>query len=162
MLDIKSITGVFNYMSHSRTAIRKTIVSLLKSNATFRRIVGERVYESKVYPIDTVPSIVVYTPSEQVTEYSMSFPRSQTRQLTLVVEIYAKENSNIDQISDSLALEVEEIIAADPTLGKMVKDMLLNSSETIFSGDGDKPIAVATLTYHITYRTKETSPNKLI
>ena len=149
-------------MSHARTIIRKTIVSLLKNNSALKRTVGDKIYESKVYPVDNTPSIVVYTPSEQVTEYSMSFPRSQTRQLSLIIEIYAKENSSIDQISDSLALEVEEIIADDPTLGKMVKDMVLNSSETIFSGDGDKPIAVATLTYHITYRTKETSPSKLI
>jgi hypothetical protein len=148
-------------MTHARTSIRKSIVSLLK-NSRLKKLLGDRIYESKVYPVDNTPSIVVYTPSEQVIEYSMSFPRSQTRQLSLIIEIYAKENSNIDQISDSLALEVEEIIAADPTLGKMVKDMVLNSSETIFSGDGDKPIAVATLTYHITYRVKENSPNKLI
>lgn len=149
-------------MTHARTIIRKTIVFLLKNNSTLKRAVGDRVYESKVYPVDNTPSIVVYTPSEQVIEYSMSFPRSQTRQLSLIIEIYAKENTSIDQISDSLALEVEEIIAADPTLGKMVKDVVLHSSETIFSGDGDKPIAVATLAYHITYRTKETSPNELI
>ncbi len=148
-------------MTHARTIIRKTIVSLLK-NSRLKKLLGDRIYESKVYPVDNTPSIVVYTPSEQVTEYSMSFPRSQTRQLTLVIEIYAKENSSIDQISDSLALEVEEIIADDHTLGGMVKDISLHSSETIFSGDGDKPIAVATLTYHITYRTKENSPNKLI
>jgi hypothetical protein len=148
-------------MTHARTIIRKSIVSLLK-NSRLKKLLGDKIYESKVYPVDNTPSIVVYTPNEQVTEYSMSFPRSQTRQLSLIIEIYAKENSSIDQASDSLALEVEEIIAADHTLGGIVKDIALQSSETIFSGDGDKPIAVATLTYHITYRVKENSPNKLI
>lgn len=147
---------------HARTVIRKTIVSLLKNNAALKKSVGERVYESKVYPIDTTPSIVVYTPNEQVIDHTISFPRTQTRQLTLVIEIFAKENTSIDQISDSLALEVEDILGSDPTLTGMVKDLTLSSSETILSGDGDKPIAVTTLTYHLTYRVKENKPNKFI
>ncbi len=149
-------------MTHARAIIRKSVVSLLKHSKSLTKAVGGNIYESKVYPVDNTPSIIVYTPSEQVIDYTIGYPRSQTRQLSLIIEIYAKENTSIDQISDSLALEVEEIIAADPTLGKMVKDVVLHSSETIFSGDGDKPIAVATLTYHITYRTKETLPNKFI
>ncbi len=148
-------------MTHSRTTIRRTVISLLK-NSYLKKTIGDRVYESRVHPIDTTPAILVYTPQEQVIEYSIGFPRSQTRQLTLVVEAYAKENANIDTISDSLALEIEEVLARDQTLGGMVKDIALHSSETILSGEGDKPIAVTTLTYHITYRTKENSPNKLI
>lgn len=146
---------------HARTVIRKTIVSLLKNNSTFKKVVSDRVYESKAYPIDTVPSILVYTPSEQVIDYTIIFPRTQTRQLTLIIEIFAKENTSIDQISDSLALEVEDILGNDPTLSGMIKDLLLHSSETVLSAEGDKPIAVATLTYHITYRVKENKPNNL-
>ncbi len=149
-------------MTHARTIIRKNIVSLLKNNSALKRVVGDRVYESKVYPIDSVPSIIVYTPNEQVINYTIGFPRTQTRQLTLVIEIFAKENTSIDQTSDSLSLEVEDILGSDPTLGSMIKDLTLNSSETILSGEGDKPIAVTTLTYHLTYRTKENSPSKLI
>jgi hypothetical protein len=149
-------------MTHARTAIRKTIVSVLKNNSALKRAAGERVYESKAYPIDTVPSIIVYTPSEQVLDYTIGFPRTQTRQLTLVIEIFAKENTSIVQTSDSLSLEVEDILGSDPTLGGMVKDLSLHSSETILSGEGDKPISVTTLTYHLTYRTKENSPSKLI
>jgi hypothetical protein len=147
---------------HARTIIRKSVASLLKNSKVFLKTIGERIYESKVYPIDAVPAIVVYTPNEQVIDYTISFPRTQTRQLILAIEIYAKENTSIDQISDSLSLEVEEILSTDPTLGSLVKDLALNSSETILSGDGDKPIAVTTLTYHLTYRVKENSPNKLI
>ena len=148
-------------MTHSRTAIRRTVISLLK-NSHLKKTIGDRVYESRVHPIDTPPAILVYTPQEQIVEYSIGFPRSQTRQLTLIVEAYAKENANIDTISDSLALEIEEVLARDQTLGGIVKDITLHSSETILSGEGDKPIAVTTLTYHITYRTKENKPNKLI
>ncbi len=149
-------------MTHARTAIRKTISSLLKNNSTLQRAVGDRIFESKAYPIDTVPSILVYTPNEQVTDYTIGYPRTQTRQLTLVIEIFAKEHTSIDQISDSLALEVEDILGSDPTLGGMIKNLALNSSETILSGEGDKPIAVTTLSYHLSYRVKENSPNKLI
>ena len=149
-------------MTHARTIIRNTIVSLLKNNSDLKRAVGDRIYESKVYPIDTVPSIMVYTPNEQVIDYTIGFPRTQTRQLNLIVEIFAKANANLDQTTDSLALEVEDILSKDPTLGGMVKDLSLYSSETILSSEGDKPIAVKTLTYHLTYRVKENKPNKLI
>jgi hypothetical protein len=149
-------------MMHARTLIRKSVVSLLKKNKVLARTIGDKIYESKVYPIDNTPAIVVYTPNEQVLEHSISYPRNQTRQLTLIIEAYAKANSNIDSTVDSLALEIEETLAADHTLGGMIKDIVLSSSETIFSGDGDKPIAVATLIYHLTYRVKENSPNKLI
>lgn len=149
-------------MSHARTIIRNTIVSLLKSNPALKKAVGDKIYESKVYPIDTVPSIMVYTPNEQVIDYTISYPRTQTRQLTLIVEIFAKANANLDQTADSLALEVEDILSKDPTLGGVIKDLSLHSSETIFSSEGDKPIAVTTLTYHLSYRTKENKPNKLV
>lgn len=149
-------------MTHARTIIRNTIVSLLKNNSALKRAAADRIYESKVYPIDTVPSIMVYTPNEQVIDYTMGFPRTQTRQLTLIVEIFAKANANLDQTTDSLSLEVEDILSKDPTLGRMIKDLSLHSSETIFSSEGDKPIAVTTLTYHLSYRTKENKPNKLV
>ena len=149
-------------MTHARTTIRKTIVSLLKNNSTLRRVVGDRVYESKIYPIVNTPSIVVYTPNEQIVDHTITFPRIQTRQLTLIIEIFAKENTSIDQISDSLCLEVEDILASDLTLGGMIKDLALNSSETIYSSEGDKPIAIANLNYSITYRTKENYANRFI
>ena len=147
---------------HARTLIRKSVVSILKNSRELARLVKDRVYESKVYPIDTIPAIIVYTPVEQVLEHTISYPRSQTRQLTMLIELYTKENTSIDQISDSLSLEVEETLGIDPSLGNMIKDLALHSSETILSGDGDKPVAITTLTYHLTYRVKENSPNKLI
>lgn len=149
-------------MSHARKIIRSSIVSLFKNNSVLKKTVGDRIYESKVYPIDEVPSIIVYTPNEQVIDYTISYPRTQTRQLTLIVEIFAKANANLDQTADSLALEVEDILSKDPTLGGIIKDLSLHSSETIFSSECDKPIAVTTLTYHLNYRTKENKPNKLI
>jgi hypothetical protein len=146
---------------HARTIIRKTIISLFK-NSAFGKSISGNIYESRVHPIDIFPAILVYTPNEQVSEYSISFPRSQTRQLTLVIEAYAKEHADVDKTTDSISLEIEDILSKDHTLGGMVKDMSLSSTETNLSGEGDKPACVATLTYHITYRTKENSPNKLI
>jgi hypothetical protein len=149
-------------MSHPRTIIRNTIVSLFKNNSVLKKAVEGRVYESKIYPIDTVPAIVVYTPNEQVINYTISSPRTQTRQLNVIIEIFAKANAAPDQTGDGLALEIEDILGSDLTLDGMVKDLSLHSSETILSGEGDKPIAVTSLTYHITYRTKENSASKLI
>ncbi len=149
-------------MSHARTIIRNTIVSLFKNNSVLKKAVEGRIYESKIYPIDTVPAIMVYTPNEQVIDYTISSPRTQTRQLNVIIEIFAKANATPDQTGDGLALEIEDILGSDPSLGGMVKDLSLHSSETILSGEGDKPIAVTILTYHLSYRTKENSPNKFV
>lgn len=138
-------------MTHARTIIRKRVVELLRKNIS-------RVYESKVYPVDKLPAIIVYTPQEQVTEYSTSYPRTQIRQLTLLIEIYA----NIDPEPDRLSLAVEEILGVEHTLGGLAKDIALNSTEISFSAEGDKPLSISTLTYYITYSVKENSPNKLI
>lgn len=146
-------------MSHARTQIRSAVTTLLKGNTA----AGNNVYEARVYPINDpkLPALLIYTKQEVVGEQSMSRPRTQQRELMLSVEAYVKARGNVDEVTDDLALEIEQLIAADPTLGGLVKDIALETTETQFSDDGERPVAVATLTFSTLYAVKENAPQTL-
>ncbi len=143
-------------MSHARTQIRQAVIALLKGNTS----AGNNVFEARVYPIDDpkLPALLVYTKLETLGEQSMSRPRTQQRELRLSIEVYVKARGKVDEDTDALALEIEQMIAADVTLGGLVKDMVLDTTETQFSDDGERPVAVAVMNYAILYTVKEHQP----
>lgn len=147
-------------MSHARTQIRQAVIALLKGNTS----AGNNVLEARVYPIDDpkLPALLVYTKLETLGEQSMSRPRTQQRELRLSIEIYVKVRGKVDEDTDALALEIEQLIAADVTLGGLVKDMVLDTTETQFSDDGERPVAVAVMNYAILYTVKEHQPQTLV
>ena len=132
-------------MNHARTQIRQAVTALLKTGNT---AAGSNVFETQVYALEDpkLPAILVYTNQEALEDQTISYPRTQIRQLSLTVEGYAKANNKVDETTDDLALEIEQLIAADPTLGGLIKDSVLNTTETQLSNEGEKPIAVVTLT----------------
>lgn len=146
-------------MKHARTQIRNAVTTLLKGNTT----AGNNVYEARVYPLNDpkLPALLIYTKQETVGEQSMSRPRTQQRELFVTVEAYVKARGNVDEDTDNLAMEIEQMIAADPTLGGLVKDTALDTTETQFSDDGEKPVAVAILTFSVLYTVKEHEPQTL-
>jgi hypothetical protein len=146
-------------MKHARTQIRNAVTALLKGNTT----AGNNVYEARVYPINDpkLPALLVYTKQETVGEQSMSRPRTQQRELFVTVEAYVKARGNVDEAADTLAMEIEQLIAIDPTLGGLVKDTALDTTETQFSDEGEKPIAVAILAFSVLYTVKEHEPQTL-
>ena len=145
---------------HARTQIRKAVVTLLKDNTS----AGSNVFEARVYPINEpkLPALLVYTKQETVGEQSISRPRTHQRELMLTIEAYVKARGNVDELTDDLALEVEQLIATDPTLGGLVKDIVLDTTETQFLDEGERPIAVAVLTYSILYVVKENAPETVL
>lgn len=147
-------------MTHARTQIRKAVVNALKGNTAAEN----RVYESRVYPLDDpkLPALLVFTPQESMGQPSIQRPRTQMRQLQLMVEGYLKARGDIDSDADALALEVEQLLGADPTLGGLVKDAMLDTTATRLSGEGEKPVAIVSLTFLILYSVKENAPQTLI
>jgi hypothetical protein len=147
-------------MSHARTQIRQAVIALLKGNTS----AGNNVFEARVYPIDDpkLPALLVYTKLETLGEQSMSRPRTQQRELRLSIEVYVKARSKVDEDTDALALEIEQLIAVDVTLGGLVKDMVLDTTETQFPDDGERPVAVAVMNYAILYTVKEHQPQTLV
>ena len=147
-------------MAHARTTIRQAIVTLL----TGATAAGNNVFDSRVYPVDanSLPGIIVYSNNEATDTDTISPPRSQTRVVSISVEVYAKVTSNVETVVDDLAVEIEQLIGADSTIGGVCKDTVLESTEISLTGEGEKPLAVLTLTFEILYRVKENSPQTII
>ena len=85
----------------------------------------------------------------------MGRPRTQIRRLSVAIEIYVKGVSNYDDTLDTICVEVEEALATDITRGGNAKDTNVLTMDAEFSGDGDQPVARATLTVEVFYNTKE-------
>lgn len=147
-------------MNHARTQIRQAVATLLKGNTS----AGNNVFEARVYALDDpkLPALLVYTKQETVGEQTIGYPRTQQRELQLTVEAYVKARGKVDEDTDTLALEIEQLIAADPSLGGLVRDVMLDTTETAVSDEGEKPIAVAVLNYAILYTVKEHEPQNLV
>lgn len=140
-------------MSHVRQQIRDDIVTTLTGLTT----TGSNVFRSRIFPLEetNLPALCVYTKSETSEYDTIGLPRSVNRVLDVAVEAYVKGVSNYDNTLDTIAVEVEEAIAADVTLGNLAKDAQITAFEADFAGDGEQPVAVGRFTVTVEYRTVE-------
>lgn len=147
-------------MAHIRKSIRDTLVTTLTGLTT----TGARVYPSRVYPFAdaALPGLAIYTQAEAVEYLSMTRPRTQGRALSARVEVYVKGVGDYDDSIDTICAEIEAALYADITLGGLVKDVQVKAFEVEFSGEGDQPMARATLTINIDYRTTEGAPGAAV
>lgn len=140
-------------MAHIRKLIRDNIETTLTGLET----TGGRVYKTRVYPIaeDRLPGIAIYTRSESSEYSSITPPRAIVRELTVSVEIYVKAQTDYDDELDQIASEIEAALYTDITRGGYAKDTMVASLDADFSGDGDQPVARATMQIDVTYATLE-------
>ena len=143
--------------NHIRQQIREYFGTTLTGLTT----TGSNVYESRVYPIENtkLPALVIYTKSETSEPIVIGTDRVMSRELSVVVEGYAKATSNFDDTIDTISKEVEEAIAADRTLDGLAKDTYLESTEIEFNGEGEKPLGYVSLTFLTNYYVQETNPD---
>lgn len=140
-------------MAHVRKQIRDAIKTALTGLAT----TGANCYQSRVFPFEStkLPALLIYTKSETTDFDTISLPRDVMRVLEINVEAYVQGTANYDNTLDQIAVEVEEAIAADVTLGGLTKDLQTVAFEADFSGDGEQTVAIGRFTITATYRTLE-------
>ncbi len=140
-------------MAHVRKQIRDAIKTALTGLAT----TGANCYQSRVFPFEStkLPALLIYTKSETTDFDTISLPRDVMRVLEINVEAYVQGTANYDNTLDQIAVEVEEAIAADVTLGGLTKDLQTVAFEADFSGDGEQTVAIGRFTISATYRTLE-------
>jgi len=140
-------------MAHVRKQIRDAVVNAVTGLTT----TGSNVFRNRVFPLETskVPGLCVFTKSESVDFDTLHIPRSIMRTLDLGVEAYVVATSNYDNTLDTIAVEVEEALAADVTLGGLSKDLQVTAFEADFIGDGEQTVAVGRFTVLVQYRTLE-------
>jgi hypothetical protein len=140
-------------MAHVRQSIRENITTTLTGLTT----TGSNVYQTRIYPVaeDKLPGIAIYTRTEDTEYQTITLPRTQERTLVIAVEAYVKALNNYDDTLDTIAAEVEGALYTDLTRGGYAKDTRVVSFDSQFSGDGDQPIAYATIEVQVDYFTEE-------
>lgn len=147
-------------MAHVRKLLRDNLATALTGLTT----TGSNVYKSRVYPIasNKLPGLLIYSKDEETEYNSMGLPRIQERTARFTLEIYVKGVSGYDDSIDQICLEIEEAIYANITLGGYASNTTVTSFDADFSGDGDQPAGLATLTVDVLYRVREDNPDVAI
>lgn len=145
-------------MSHVRKQIRDQFVSILTAGVS---LVSSRVYATRVYPLTQakLPAITVTTSAEASEIMVMGATmgaKSLDRTVDVSVSIYENAASSLDSALDAIAVQVEEAIGADYTLGGLAKHSVLTSTSIDFSGETEQPVGIATLTFSVRYVTSFT------
>lgn len=85
----------------------------------------------------------------------MTRPRKIERNLNLTVEIYVAANQNTDNTIDKICDEIESEIYNDVTIAGNAKDVIVSTVDVDFDGDGEVPVARATMNLTIIYLNEE-------
>jgi hypothetical protein len=100
-----------------------------------------------------LPGLCVYSSLEDVVVDTMTGVRGLERTCDIIIEAFVRGTSNYDNTLDTICAEVEAAMATDVTRGGTAKDCVLVRNEFEYSDEGDKPMAMARLTYAVQYRT---------
>ena len=143
-------------MPHVRQSLRERIAS----NVTGLTTTGANVFQSRVYTLepDDLPCLLVYSTSETSERATMATTDSLNRDLTVMVEGYARTASNLDDTLDTISAEVETAVASDPTCNALALDTFLQSTEIEYDSEGDQPIGSVRLSFSVHYQTKSNVP----
>ena len=147
-------------MSHVRQQIREQIGTILTGLAS----TGSNVYESRVYPLNeaNLPALLIYTKAETSSISTIGTSLGVDREITVIVEAYVKANSNFDDTVDTVCAEVEVAMGSNRTLNDTARLNYLESTDIEFSGDGENPVGVATMSFIVQYRTLQNAPETSI
>lgn len=143
-------------MAHPRKVIRDAVVTRLLGVTS----AGTRVSSTRVDPYreTELPAISIYTPREPVDpESSSTSPRELTR--TVSVEIAASVAHSdalpLADAADAIAEQIEAAMDADPYLGGVASDSILEGTElSIPNASADPLVGLIVLTYVVTYQTQ--------
>lgn len=144
-------------MGHVRQTIRESVVAqLVGTSPSFRTLAADRVYETRILPLERqqLPAIAVYAEKETVDPRSKDNAGELQRDLSLVIDGIVEAGLNVDDAIDDLAKQIECAMNIDMTFGVAeVGNSILSSTETDIGVSGAKPIGMVRLTYAVTYYT---------
>jgi hypothetical protein len=144
-------------MAHVRQQIRERIATEVTGLTT----TGTKVYQSRVYPLQSsnLPGLLIYTTAESSEPIDMGgTSRIFNRVLTVAIEAFVKGTSNYDDTIDTVCSEVETALGGS-TINGLVKDIYLESTDINYQGEGDQPLAVATMSWNCLYQTAANAPD---
>lgn len=138
---------------HSRQKIREAVKTKILGNT----IAGDQVFTSYSLPtwVEQLPVVLIYATSETMEERNQA-PRELRRNLFLNIECIADGDDSTDMENrlDTLAEQVEQLIAIDDTLDCTVDDIILTSVEFQYEdgGETETPVGSVRLAFNAQYR----------
>ncbi len=149
-------------MTHIRRQVRDDLVTTL----TGLSLTGSNVFTGRAHAIGeaSLPALFVRTPSEESAVDNMgSDPPAIQRNITAIIGILAAGNENVGNNLDAIAVQVENAVHADLTLGGTADYLMLVSTETDPpAGDGDQIANAMELTFIVETRTARSDPETKI
>ncbi|MBZ9850115.1 hypothetical protein LB565_19205 [Mesorhizobium sp. CA14] len=145
---------------HPRKLIRAAAVNLLATSdastpPVFPTAAKARVYNSRDFPADAriMPVVVVYSGDDVIDPDYRHDGGVRRRFLKLMVECYAVGDDGAEAVDDC-ALEVENWLHANPTLGNLVEWCTINSTVIAFAETAEVALWTAVLTFDVVYYTQ--------
>lgn len=145
-------------MAHSRQTIREATVSAISGLTS----TGDRVYQNRVSPFFTLPSLNVMTIDESVRDDLGGMDNTQIRELRLIIEGRASGSTTPDNTIDTIADEVEEAILNNSTLDTYAFDLTLDSTSFSYDNEGDHPVAKVEMIYSFLYQVDLNDPSVIL
>lgn len=124
-------------MAHIRKQLRDRVKQVIEQ-AIQRPVFVNRT--KQVNPND-LPCVVITTDTDQVSYQALN---TTTRDIALNIRVFEKALFDVDDMLDGYCVKIENALI-DDCLG--ASELQFNSTALDFFGDGDQPIAVATMQY---------------
>lgn len=137
---------------------RKLIRQAVATALTGATAAGTRVVPSRVYNKSRLPALAVYTPTDR-READAESMDSDARECTVLVEIRADANSELENTLDDISAEIMTALMSDRTLGGACDLLQFDEYESDISDEGEKPRGVGLLAFSAYYRVAWDDPN---
>lgn len=147
---------------HPRAAIREAVVALLRGTT----LACDRVFANREKPIDAttpLPVLLIYTPDEKRGEIQNEAggPKLISRVLTLEVQVLSQAHGPFQDLIDDVALQVENAIGSDPTLGGLADDITYLDTSLHPVEEMGRALIGAAIHYEVEYTTDESPAEDL-
>lgn len=139
--------------------VRKQLRDWLKANLAGSTEAGGRVHvrRSLPEPKDLQPTFQVAVQSERSRDVSMD--GGQAREVLVRITALCKGDSEAGEDTlDAMCVFAEEKLAADPTLGGVAQTYEYQATEFAFSGEGEKTLCSAAMTFAVAVYTGRDDP----
>jgi hypothetical protein len=140
------------------THVRAQISDWVRAHLTGLPTTGDNVFKGRTrkLPAGHPATLLIYVRAEQSEPDAMGI---LGRALRLRVEGRVTMADVPDDTLDTIALEVEPAMVADPTLGGLAREVSLISTTIEAQAPGDAHVGEIALEYRIFYRTMENAPD---
>ncbi len=149
-------------MTHVRQQVRNKITEVVNGILSF----DNNVFENRTYELrkEELPAAIIFSGPEIIERATEKHrqPGLQKRKIETSIYVFARSPQNIGDLVDALAVEVEEAIFADPTLGGLAAETIVLDCVTHIDAESDVPVGALRIALQSTVFTREGNPSQAI